>query len=233
MLRTKFSNSEISFADLKESIDKSWIFPDQYIFLYSSYSSSIVYHKGIDEFLGLKIKLLNNVSLISFIHKDDKDQAKSIYNRVYRYWLRKDISPSEQVLTVKYKIIDAKKNIKNVCCRTMVIVKNAKEIVTLNLVSDISQFNTGSNMLWSLTGKDSYRFYELNRIITEQHSLTSRELEIIKCLAKGMNSKETANFLKISLYTVYTHRRNMLTKMNFDNILQLVNFAFKKGLINV
>jgi DNA-binding CsgD family transcriptional regulator len=115
----------------------------------------------------------------------------------------------------------------------MVVLKSPKEIVTLNMVSDISQFNTGSNVLWSLKGKDSYRFYELNRIITDQHALTSRELEIITCLAKGMNSKETANFLKISLYTVYTHRRNMLTKMNFDNILQLVNFAFKKGLINV
>lgn len=48
-------------------------------------------------------------------------------------------------------------------------------------------------------------------------NLTKREIEIIKLLAKGKSSSEIAETLFISVYTVNTHRKNILQKLDVKN----------------
>ena len=61
--------------------------------------------------------------------------------------------------------------------------------------------------------------------------LTSREVEIIRLVAEGKAAKEIADQLFLSVHTVNTHRRNILTKLNLNNIADLVRFAFENHLI--
>lgn len=65
----------------------------------------------------------------------------------------------------------------------------------------------------------------------EVESFTKREKEIIKCLSKGMNSKEISNELFISEHTVRTHRRNMMYKLKVKTSAELIHLAFDKGII--
>lgn len=60
---------------------------------------------------------------------------------------------------------------------------------------------------------------------------TEREMEVLQLLSKGYKSKDIEKVLDISLHTVRTHRRNMLKKTKLDNTTQLINFAFKEGII--
>jgi DNA-binding CsgD family transcriptional regulator len=60
---------------------------------------------------------------------------------------------------------------------------------------------------------------------------TKREYEIISCLAKGMDNEQIASKLFLSAHTVYTHRRNLLTKTGKRNTLELVIELKEKGLI--
>ena len=46
--------------------------------------------------------------------------------------------------------------------------------------------------------------------------LTSREREILQLLAEGNSNKEVATLLNLSLYTVETHRGNILEKLNIS-----------------
>lgn len=238
--KSVFSQKLHDNLDFRESMGNSLLFPDQFMFLYNSFSSEIICHKGFDEFIGVNHEFINKASLFNLIHLDDKEKVKIIYNKIYRFWLQDTSKPYEQIFTITFRIKKSEEEYSNVSCRTMIVEKHPRVILSLNMISDITQFNTSANVLWSLKGSGSQRFYEKNRMefqeyshAGKEHSLTGRELEIVKCLAKGMDSKETARILQISLLTVYTHRRNMLTKMKFENILQLVNFALKKGLINV
>ncbi len=62
-------------------------------------------------------------------------------------------------------------------------------------------------------------------------SLTRREIEILKLVAKGMNDKEIADILNISPATAKTHRRNLHHKLHLKNTASLIHFSIEAGLI--
>jgi DNA-binding NarL/FixJ family response regulator len=55
--------------------------------------------------------------------------------------------------------------------------------------------------------------------------LTSREMEIIRYIKKGLSSREISVALRIALKTVEVHRHNMLKKLNVRNAPALVDLA--------
>lgn len=62
-------------------------------------------------------------------------------------------------------------------------------------------------------------------------NLSARELEIIRLIAKGDNSKEIGEKLHISRHTVDTHRRTILEKTNCTNAAELISYAIKGGVV--
>ncbi len=54
-------------------------------------------------------------------------------------------------------------------------------------------------------------------------NLSPREFEIVKLVKKGLSSKEIAEKLFISLETVHTHRRKILSKNNAKNFIEIIN----------
>ncbi|MFT6868230.1 MAG: DNA-binding NarL/FixJ family response regulator [Cyclobacteriaceae bacterium] len=66
---------------------------------------------------------------------------------------------------------------------------------------------------------------------TEIQELSQREIEIIKCLADGMNTKAIANSLFISEHTVKTHRRNIMHKLHVKTSAELIKLAMDKEMI--
>lgn len=65
----------------------------------------------------------------------------------------------------------------------------------------------------------------------KKHNLTHRELEILKLICQNYSSQQIAAKLFISLFTVSTHRKNMIQKLNVDSKTGLLNFALKHNLI--
>ncbi len=61
--------------------------------------------------------------------------------------------------------------------------------------------------------------------------LTTREREILQLLAEGRANKEVAALLNLSLYTVETHRGNLMQKLNLHSPAELVLYAVRKGFI--
>ena len=59
--------------------------------------------------------------------------------------------------------------------------------------------------------------------------LTSKEIDIIRYISKGMTSKEIGDILKISHRTVETHRHNILKKLDIPNSALLTSWAKDKG----
>jgi DNA-binding NarL/FixJ family response regulator len=61
--------------------------------------------------------------------------------------------------------------------------------------------------------------------------LTSREREILQLVAEGKTNKEIANLLNLSVYTVDTHRGNILEKLNLHSVPELILYAVRKRII--
>ena len=62
--------------------------------------------------------------------------------------------------------------------------------------------------------------------------LSPREREVLQLVAEGKSSKEVANLLSLSVYTVETHRANVMQKLNLHNIPELILYAVRKGVIS-
>jgi len=63
------------------------------------------------------------------------------------------------------------------------------------------------------------------------HSLSSREMEVLRCLAKGMTTTQISNELFISDNTVKTHVRHIMEKLEAANRAEAVSKAIQMGLI--
>jgi two-component system, NarL family, response regulator NreC len=62
--------------------------------------------------------------------------------------------------------------------------------------------------------------------------LTPREREILQLVAEGKSNKDVANLLNLSVYTVETHRSNIMEKLNLRGIPELILFAVRRGIIS-
>jgi DNA-binding NarL/FixJ family response regulator len=62
-------------------------------------------------------------------------------------------------------------------------------------------------------------------------TLTPREREILQMLAEGRSSKEIAQELNLSAYTVETHKSNMMGKLKLRGLAELILFAVRRGII--
>ncbi len=65
----------------------------------------------------------------------------------------------------------------------------------------------------------------------ETEILTMREREVLKLLAEGKRTKEIAEALYISPYTVRRHRSNIMEKLNIKNLADLVKYAISQNYI--
>ncbi len=61
--------------------------------------------------------------------------------------------------------------------------------------------------------------------------ITSREMEVLDLLSRGLSSMEIAEKLFISPHTVDFHRRQLLKKTSSKNIAELIGNAYRQGLL--
>jgi DNA-binding NarL/FixJ family response regulator len=62
--------------------------------------------------------------------------------------------------------------------------------------------------------------------------LSPRERHIVQLLAEGSNNKEVARTLQLSVKTVETHRSNIMRKMEFGSLADLVRYAIRNKIVD-
>jgi DNA-binding NarL/FixJ family response regulator len=62
--------------------------------------------------------------------------------------------------------------------------------------------------------------------------LSPRERQIVQLLAEGNNNKEVARALQLSIKTVETHRSNIMRKMEFGSLADLVRYAIRNKIVD-
>ena len=74
-------------------------------------------------------------------------------------------------------------------------------------------------------------FVPLDNFFDRDTILTTREIEILKQVAKGFLSKEIADMFGLSVHTVNTHRQKILAKLKVSNSMEAVKYATALGLL--
>ncbi|HVU55717.1 MAG TPA: response regulator transcription factor [Puia sp.] len=65
----------------------------------------------------------------------------------------------------------------------------------------------------------------------ERTLLTRREKEILTLIANGLTNPEIAEQLFVSPWTVDSHRKSIMTKLNAKNTALLIKYAYEQGLL--
>ncbi len=63
--------------------------------------------------------------------------------------------------------------------------------------------------------------------------ISDREREVLQLMAEGYSTKKIAQKLHISVKTVETHRRQMMSKLDIHTIAELTKYAIRKGLTSL
>lgn len=61
-------------------------------------------------------------------------------------------------------------------------------------------------------------------------TLTSRELEVLRYIARGLSQKEMAQIMHVSDRTAHCHSVNIMTKLDIHDRVDLARFAIREGL---
>lgn len=67
------------------------------------------------------------------------------------------------------------------------------------------------------------------RTPAQRNQLSTRELDILACLAQGQSSKQIARVLDLSVRTVESHRQNIRRKLDLDTQADLIRYAVEHG----
>jgi DNA-binding NarL/FixJ family response regulator len=63
--------------------------------------------------------------------------------------------------------------------------------------------------------------------------LSSREMEVLECVTRGMSNKEIASSLDISHQTVKNHVTAVLRKLNVEDRTQAAVYALRRGWVRL
>ena len=97
---------------------------------------------------------------------------------------------------------------------------------TLCTLTDISSIDDSKHVYAKAFGSRAFLFdARIPEISSFKGHLTSREIQILRLLARGKSSHEIGYLLSLSKHTVDTHRRNMIRKMDVSNSIELVNLC--------
>jgi DNA-binding NarL/FixJ family response regulator len=101
-----------------------------------------------------------------------------------------------------------------------------KEIADTELVQAIQTIRKGQKFFSPLI---SDKLADLARQPEAKDPLSKREREVAKLLAEGKSSKEIAELLYISKYTVRRHRDSIMRKLALKGLADLVRYALTQG----
>jgi len=64
----------------------------------------------------------------------------------------------------------------------------------------------------------------------KQFQLTKREIELLQFIKQDFTNQQMASHLHLSIYTVETHRKNIMQKLNLKNPVELTKFILQYNL---
>lgn len=98
-----------------------------------------------------------------------------------------------------------------------------------DLLQAISLVSAGQNCFFNYK-PDPINEFQKGDIFIRQFDLTKRELEILQLLKTNQKNQEIANRLFLSIFTVETHRKNIMKKLGLNSPASLMKFIIENNI---
>ncbi len=177
-------------------------------------------------------------SVNELLHPDD---IRTINEQVFPFFLdnvrsMSDEDAEQSRFSISYRIKSPAGRYISVLQQYVILERDMlnNPLLTLGVISDISNHKTDSKIVFSISRKNQYDGYStvLNSSFpTTPMVISPRELEVLHLLVQGLNSDEIGAKLHISSNTVKIHRQSLLQKSECRNTVELINHALLNGLV--
>lgn len=101
------------------------------------------------------------------------------------------------------------------------LLKNSSKEEILNAIEQVKHGGMYLNM----------NLDKLEKGQTKVPFITRREKEVLQCIADGLTNQQIGDKLFVSVTTINTHRKNLLTKFEVNNTAALIKLAIQHQLI--
>ena len=161
----------------------------------------------------------DEILCLNQIHPDDIKQIENSKKKII------ESGEKSYVLNVRIKNIEGEWLNTIISYTDVSHKKNDGKKHCLLMIADATEQLANFTKIESIAYENARLKYKLILVY-----LSKREKEILSLLTQGLSTKEIAEKLSVSFYTVETHRRNILRKSGMKNINQLVRFATECGI---
>lgn len=179
---------------------------------------------------------------LSIFHPDD---LKLFNEQIFpeRMQFLKSIAPLDHpnyTFSYNYRVKTPRGNYVSLLQRNSIIRSDeaGNPLLSLGILTDITNYADPNKIIHTIDKVATYGQEEhlkkiscKNYFLNRNGSLSSREKEVLLLMADGLTSKEIADKLHISEYTVINHKRSMQEKTNTNNATGLIAYALKNDLI--
>lgn len=163
------------------------------------------------------------------IHPEDLPFVLETDEKIYRFYSKlKPIEKKEYKVVYDFRVKNSEGNYMRYMHQSLVLetARNGKAWLIL-VITDLLSEKAGNekpkrSFINIKTGK-LHLFNDDNS--EEKQTLTKREIEILKLIARGYDSKNIADKLFISINTVNNHRQNILRKTRTENTTQALLYC--------
>ncbi|MFO7448167.1 MAG: LuxR C-terminal-related transcriptional regulator [Ignavibacteriaceae bacterium] len=234
---------QINFDEIISSLFAAGPF---YFFVIDFFDMSISHiSSGFAEIHGMDSSDIGSINdILNLIHPDDMSfvvaAEKKALDFVYKNIGVEKITRYKESYNFRAKIAGENYHLFNHQSLVLTVDENGNFIKSLNILTDINHITNKNNYKFSIIGladEPSYLNMDVYENGDKQNNrfcgniFSKRELEIIKLLSEGNNTRSIAEKLFVAAETIKTHKKNIFKKTGCKKSAELVARSMSGGWI--
>ncbi len=224
--------SDPLIVDLEELMKQK----KQFFFLADLIESRIIWASSRSyEMIGIKPENLTAYHFMEATHPEDF--IKHSLGRLKMYSIGNDFFAADKgkgILSSNMRMRNLYGEYPELLCQLYIFYHTVpyKSTFLLSLTTNIESFKKRKNGYHHYIGNDFSNFrYPDEELLALGVPFSDHEFELIKLIASGLNSEQIAKKKFISIHTVNTHRKNILSKAGEETMTGLIFKLMKQGLL--
>lgn len=239
--RVSNSSQAIKVAELPNLEEHQKYFPETFYYITDTLKEQFVYlSPSVESIFGIPVEAGQQMHAAEFMtkisHPEDLLDVLSIFEK---FAARVKQTPINEIGNLRllrtFRLKDKDGHYKSIVDQIVVLrctenkdILNAYGAVSISPLTSNLAARTGV-VIDSRTGEEIDSYQSSTQAYSK--SLTKREIQVLRLLALGNKNKEVASKLFISIYTVETHRKNIMQKLGISNPVDLVWKALELKLL--
>lgn len=223
-------------AAVMQDLEQMMAENDQFIYIADAINLQIIFtSKRSLQMMGIEAEDISFYHFMDATHPDDLKRLSNGRSKLVK--AAQDLyiaGEGSALLSSNFRLRNAAGGYSNILTQNYLFYRSIpyKTVYSLKIHTNIDWSNKIRHGYHYYNGTDmSYFRYPDKEMLLEGNVFTTREFEIIKLIHTGLSSEEIAHKLCLSLYTINTHRGNILKKTKCTNIPDLIYELKERGIV--